>query len=204
MYDAMLESRTWARENRFRLAISEATVVPACLALHPGDVLAGPADGRVLYPVSSPRVRVMPFEVAVLQEVCSLAKRQHRQRVVVAFVKQKEFDTAATASLLNKSASERWPRVLVVPSNRFHEPLADVPEIAVDGHDAVAVYRVVSESIRHGRNDQGPAVIHTHAGLGSTGKDGLSDPLARFERYLTAKGLTAERLHVVHDRDLRS
>ena len=59
------------------------------------------------------------------------------------------------------------------------------PVIAVDGNDAVAVYRVASEAIAHARKGDGPTLIEcirTKAG----------DPLLNMEKYLVRKGLFSE------------
>ncbi len=198
MYDAMVESRLWARDNRFKMAMSEATVVPAALSLRSRDVLSGPADNRILYPVRDPGVGIIPFDLAGVELACINVCKSRKQSVVLSFVKEDAFDSSGFDLFLKKAQAKRWPLIIVVPSNRFHQPHAEIPEIAVDGHDPIAVYRVVSESIRRARNGFGTSVIHTHSGHAVAARDGVNDPLDRFERYLAAKGLTTDRLHVSH------
>ncbi len=67
-----------------------------------------------------------------------------------------------------------------------------LPVLAVDGEDAVAVYRVAQESVLRARSGAGPAVLwamlpsprDVAAGRSSTAK-----PVARLQRYLRARGV---------------
>jgi pyruvate dehydrogenase E1 component alpha subunit len=67
------------------------------------------------------------------------------------------------------------------------------PGIAVEGHDAVAVYRVASEAIAHGRRGNGPTFIECKsgfpAGFGGGLFDGAADAIRNMEAYLAGKGL---------------
>ncbi len=78
-----------------------------------------------------------------------------------------------------------------------------VPAITVDGNDAVAVYRVASESIARARLGRGPTLIecgvyHLHSPSGNHLEDGRRpeayDPIPAMEIYLTRKGLYSEKL----------
>ena len=78
------------------------------------------------------------------------------------------------------------------------------PRIAVDGKDAVAVYRVAYEAIERARSGGGPTLIDAQT-LPEYGFDEMDraqnratdeieksesqDPIAAMERYLTGKGL---------------
>ena len=59
------------------------------------------------------------------------------------------------------------------------------PAIAVEGNDAVAVYRVACEAIAHARKGDGPTLIECQRW-----QDG--DPLLNMETYLDLKGLFSE------------
>jgi TPP-dependent pyruvate/acetoin dehydrogenase alpha subunit len=61
-----------------------------------------------------------------------------------------------------------------------------VPTITVDGADAVAVYRVASESIAYARNGKGPTLIDC-----LMSRD--ADPVQNMAAYLAAKGLKPAR-----------
>ena len=200
MYDAMVESRLWAQSRNLVPVISEATAVATSVVLHPGDVLAAPADGRTLYPVTEKRAAIIPFEPAQVRAALQKAGRT-RQAVVVAVCTEKDFGSPSTRDLLDDASEVRLPLVVVLLSDRYFDPASSIPEIDVDGHDAVAMFRVVSESVRRARNRRGPAIIHAHGATETQLPDPLGDPLVRFEHYLEAKGLTTKRLHVVHQTD---
>jgi len=61
------------------------------------------------------------------------------------------------------------------------------PIITVDGNDAVAAYRVASESIAHARKGDGPTLIECVRAKADV-------PLENMERYLMRKGLFSEKL----------
>jgi TPP-dependent pyruvate/acetoin dehydrogenase alpha subunit len=64
-----------------------------------------------------------------------------------------------------------------------------VPFIAVDGNDAVAVYRVATEAIAHARKGNGATFIACE-----TAGCKAHDPILKMEAYLTRKGLFSEKL----------
>lgn len=80
--------------------------------------------------------------------------------------------------------------------------------IQVDGNDVLAVYKAVSDAVARGRKGEGPSVIecltyrmghHTTADDASRYRDAAEvdswkakDPLARYQKYLSAKGLIDE------------
>ncbi len=59
-----------------------------------------------------------------------------------------------------------------------------LPEIAVDGNDVVAVYRVATEAIAHARRGNGPTLIECQAECSEA-----HDPIRKMEAYLAQKGL---------------
>jgi TPP-dependent pyruvate/acetoin dehydrogenase alpha subunit len=64
-----------------------------------------------------------------------------------------------------------------------HAPAYGFPGIPVDGHDAVAVYRVAYESLQRARLGSVPTLIECKS------KASNSDPISNLERYLSRKGL---------------
>jgi pyruvate dehydrogenase E1 component alpha subunit len=66
---------------------------------------------------------------------------------------------------------------------------ARLPIIAVDGEDAVAVYRCMQESVIRARNGGGPAILWAVTGSGKTAVPRSRLPLARLERYLKARNI---------------
>lgn len=198
MYDAMVESRLWAQSRNLVPVISEATAVAAAAVLHRTDTLAAPADGRTLYPVTHPGTRIIPLDLAKIAAACQHARRT-RSGAIIAICPGAIFSSPFFQQLLQDASDRPWPLVCVALTNDFSSPHSTIPEIDVDGHDAVAIFRVVSESLRRARNHRGPAVIHAHHATKTQLPDPLGDPLIRFERYLSAKGLTTQKLHVVHE-----
>jgi hypothetical protein len=197
MYDAMVESRLLAQSRNLVPVISEATAIAAAATLHRTDTLAAPADGRTLYPVTHPETTIIPLDLLKIISACRQARRK-RSGAVIAICPEAIFRTPEFQQLLEDAHDRRWPLISILLSNDFFNPRSTIPEIDVDGHDAVAVFRVVSESLRRARNHRGPAVIHAHDATKTQTRDHLADPLLRFERYLSAKGLTTTKLHVAH------
>ena len=66
------------------------------------------------------------------------------------------------------------------------------PSISVDGHDAVAVYRVVQEAIARARKGGGPTLVdcRTRRGQSRTTRQGGIDPVLHMEQYLSKRGLS--------------
>ena len=68
-----------------------------------------------------------------------------------------------------------------------------LPVLSVDGEDAVAVYRVVQESILRARSGGGPAVLWAMLRDSSSPRNarpGSAPPLRRLERYLKTRGIS--------------
>jgi hypothetical protein len=198
MYDSMIESRLWAQSKGFAPVISEATAVPAALALKGTDILAAPADGKTLYPIAQKETSILAYDPDLLRKSLQKLRSKHRHAIALALLTETAFDSDSTADLLAEAHENLWPIVFIVLTDRAFDPAASVVEIDVDGHDAVAVFRVVSEAIRRARNGRGPAVIHAHGSTGLLSAETLGGPLARFQAYLNAKGLSTERIHVLH------
>jgi pyruvate dehydrogenase E1 component alpha subunit len=64
-----------------------------------------------------------------------------------------------------------------------------LPEIAVDGNDVVAVYRVATEAIAHARRGNGPTLIKCQVELSED-----HDSILKMETYLARKGLLSGQL----------
>ena len=70
--------------------------------------------------------------------------------------------------------------------SRLKEKAYGLPAIAVEGNDAVAVYRVASEAIGHARKGDGPTLIECQCLQ-------AGDALLNMEKYLIRKGLFSEK-----------
>ena len=127
---------------------------------------------------------------------------------------------------INYAGAFKLPAVFVVQNNRYaisvpvekqtaakklaYKALAvGIPGIQVDGMDALAVYKAVSDAAERARNGEGPTLIenltyrfgpHTMAGddptryrtTEETGEWEHKDPLIRLRKFLTGKGLWSE------------
>jgi pyruvate dehydrogenase E1 component alpha subunit len=87
------------------------------------------------------------------------------------------------------------PLILVCPASepvkdtRGLAPGTELPRIVVDGHDAVAVYRVAHEAVDRARRDRGATLIEC-AGFRVKGQRGRhGDAVVNMERYLRGKGM---------------
>jgi TPP-dependent pyruvate/acetoin dehydrogenase alpha subunit len=79
---------------------------------------------------------------------------------------------------------------------------SQLPEFAIDGYDAIAVYRVGQEAVRRARQGRGPALIEClvnrrpRAVIPSPSTDRVpseTDPVLRMEDYLRRKGFWSDR-----------
>jgi TPP-dependent pyruvate/acetoin dehydrogenase alpha subunit len=105
------------------------------------------------------------------------------------------FDLSAYADAFEVAVKSNLPIIFVAETangstliEQLREKELILPYIAVDAHDAVAIYRVAQESIVRTREGGGPALVE----LTSYTLDGeLEDALAKLHRYLIGKGLPA-------------
>ncbi len=69
-----------------------------------------------------------------------------------------------------------------------------VPGFPVDGSDAIALYRVMQESLLRARSDGGPALMECiRFDTGAKGGGKAVDPLERLRELLSVKGVASER-----------
>lgn len=198
MYDSMIESRLWSQSQQLKPRVSEATAVPAALAVKANDTFFAPADGCTLYPVIHEETVVAAYEPENIRKGLMQVRRKHSHAMALAIVSESDFSSSETTTLVIDALRDRLPIVFLVLSDQRFDPESHVIEIDVDGHDAVAVYRVVSESIRRARNGRGPAVIHAHGATTPLSGKSQHQPLERFQAYLNARGLSTDDIHVLH------
>lgn len=153
-----------------------------------------------------------------LMHACNAA-RAHKARktgnVSVVFCAVEQASSASWKKQLGLAARRSLPVIFVLRhsasqnSNRGASALAGasdapqalahgVPMIAVDGDDAVAVYRVASESVARARQRRGPTLIESIASTSSgapadgttgNGHKDISAAFLNMENYLSGKGL---------------
>jgi len=97
--------------------------------------------------------------------------------------------TDPTSSLGKHSIKKAAPTLDFATLNRLSTRIK-LPIVTVDGEDAVAVYRVMQESVIRARMGGGPAVIWAMMSGGSTKLPRSAQPIARLEQYLTARNIS--------------
>lgn len=134
-------------------------------------------------------------------------KMQNDARVVAAFFGKESGPIQSWQQTLHFATNHRLPIVYVLQrelgASDFDDhrevPVAGLPVIPVDGHDAVAVYRVAQESILRARQGSGPTLITALGHYGASGRKAFAtpstepeDPIRKMEAYLVRKGLFNE------------
>jgi TPP-dependent pyruvate/acetoin dehydrogenase alpha subunit len=162
----------------------------------PARAFAAGADGVTSDATS---LHVLPTEAIASSQLgiaagAALAyKLQKSAHVVVALTDNASLDFGSSHEALNFASAHKLPLVVVVecetPANPESSPdlmpkaaAYGIPGIAVDGNDAVAVYRVSREAIHRARSGRGPSLIECRA------IDSQTDPVAHVERYLEKHG----------------
>lgn len=185
----------------------------------PGDVIASFIKGvpldeifaslREPVPVGHAALHMLPScsslatQLALAAGVSLAGKMEKNSRITVAFCGDLRPLPEPCQEAMRFAGIHRLP-ILYICWNRWpDEDMAlkiqacGLPCITVDGNDAVAVYRVASESIAHARKGNGPTLIECITGLGSGPQDeqppSAGDSLLNMERYLTRKGLFCEQ-----------
>ena len=128
-------------------------------------------------------------------------KLAKRQNVVVAFCSVEAPSLEQWRDALHIAALQKLPILYVMKSSKSGEASAvadgrledfsyymkdhGFPNISVDGHDVVAVWRVAQESVHRARNGSGPTLMDCRM-------ESSQDPLAHMEHYLRKRGLWDE------------
>lgn len=123
-----------------------------------------------------------------------------RDNIVLAYVYQNEFSGAIWKKVLSLARKLELPIIFVVlpsQSKRTGSKMtvcdkarsAGVPGIPVDLADAVALFRVVQESLGRTRGGDGPVVLECLAAQTA----GQNDPVARMRQFLLERGVCTQR-----------
>lgn len=201
----------------------EAVAAGVLLGLHrddalfpgPGDVAAaflkGAPLGSLLASLRQPEwpghapSRVLPVctdaasRLALATGHAAASRQNGTGAITVVFCGSAASAPAAWLSSMRFAARHALPILFVCWNPRPTRDLyraaerCGVPGIAVDGLDAIAVYRVASEAIAHARRGHGPTLIECKAGFsrGLTGGrlHGVGDAIRILESSLAGKGL---------------
>lgn len=194
----------------------EATFAGVTIHLKRGDALHAPHFGLLAgYLRGTPLERIFAAlakhraqpraSAGAAPDVLSQAIRAARKlktgkndRIAVVFCAEGDATPAlwkkhlATATRLNLPIVfvTRQAQSLAQPKNgRPQARVEGVPVIEVDADDAVAVYRVATESIGRARQRRGPTVIEAVTLAPGQGFQHAGDSVALMESYLNARGL---------------
>ncbi len=132
-------------------------------------------------------------------------KAQRGGRVLLVFVRAGEAKRRRWEKTLRVAGTRELPVIFVVlPAGGKEDKDAGtlsrrsqgwgVPGFPVDGADAIAMYRVMQESLLRGRSDGGPALIECISFRPEgKGEVKVEDPVVRLGELLVAKGVADEQ-----------
>jgi pyruvate dehydrogenase E1 component alpha subunit len=218
MYLLMLRclelERAAARRRTTKGSAREALLAATAMQLMPGDLLCsepGDATAEELAPKGKdPKVPGMlaPMTGARLA-VCAAAARgltaAGSNGLVLAYVRAGVAE-AGWAETLAWAHEQRVPLIVVCedavnggsgkkpgvvswPGMQSVVKKLRLPILAVDGADAVAVYRVMQESVIRARHNDGPAVIWAVTSQKTTKLPRSQQPLGRLQSYLKVRSI---------------
>ncbi len=114
-------------------------------------------------------------------------------REALAFAAQQQLPILFACQQSARSEAEGLAAQAQFDAIAAHAYTHRIPTITVDGHDAVAVYRVAYESIARARMGRGPTLIECRileASAATSSKlPDTSDPIRKMEAYLLRKGI---------------
>lgn len=160
---------------------------------------------------SSPPGRLMPWlpsasnRLRLALGAAVALKRAGQQKIVLVYAYPADLRKAEWRQVLEIAGSLELPIVFVLlPTAASVKPFhlnsegLRVPRIPVDASDAVALYRVMQESLNRVRNDGGPVLINCRAIAIARGSTSIADPVAEIEHLLLDRKLaTRSRLDTV-------
>lgn len=170
----------------------EASAVGAVSCLLAHDTIAPALWPEPALQLINPEVATVPTIAAAVR--AALAESD-KKKVTLLFSSTRRGAHPAWTNAMQQAAKLKLPilflslhRESTADTSRWIEDSphrldgVSLPSIMVDGHDAVAVYRVATESITHARKGNGPTLIDCR--LAATG-----NPLENMRNYLILKGL---------------
>lgn len=222
LHTLMLRTRELERKQRAMLGAREALLAATGIHLLPGDLLcavesdttaetlapmdkAGKTLGHVSPPVDS-RLQAVAALARGLQAAgtdgivlayTSVGSEEPGWQAALAWANESQLPVvlvcqdATGGSVPRKSTKQKEPLTWATMT-RFAKQIS-LPILAVDGDDAVAVYRVMQESVIRARYGGGPAVIWAVTTPPSTTLTRSQQPLARLESYLKVRNIALPR-----------
>ncbi len=134
----------------------------------------------------------------------AVLKVQGAGRVLLVYARPEEMRRKVWKRALGAAGEQELPMIFVaLPHSREGSSMAEgelaqrarswgVPGFPVDGSDAVALFRVMQESLLRGRTGGGPALLECIA-FARSGEGVREDPVERLAELLLAKGVASEQ-----------
>jgi TPP-dependent pyruvate/acetoin dehydrogenase alpha subunit len=126
-------------------------------------------------------------------------KKSRNKKIAVAFCGSTSDSPDLLHQAMRQAGKRKLPMLLVCHTSPHAENFSaqahdyGFPGVTVDGHDAVAVYRVATEALAHARRGSGPTLIECKPWSPSNrkpvGRAAAGNPIIKMEEYLTRKGL---------------
>jgi len=154
---------------------------------------------------------VSPAKLSVAKGLKLADDVKEKARVAMVFPGNDETALAFLHDALALAAKYKQPFVCLIETSlssesdaaeRSHHdssartPECHFPQIAVDGTDVVAIFRVAQEAVRRARAGHGPSLIEcvmpAEASVQRESRDALHDPLAFMEQYLRRRDLWSD------------
>jgi TPP-dependent pyruvate/acetoin dehydrogenase alpha subunit len=181
-----------AKRSLSRLHGHEAAAVGAAIDLRQDDTVAAPHWPEAVLRTINPSVTVAS-KVSLASSSNCVSHENHD--VTILFADGNQSAQSAWQKTLTRLAAQNLPVLLIslttspsfnlltaIPKPRIVNKDYELPSIAVDGCDVMAMYRVASEAIVHARKGNGPTLIECFI-------EKARDPIRDMEQYLMRKGL---------------
>jgi len=145
----------------------------------------------------------LAVQLEVALRVAQLHKQERSKKIVVLFTSCGPEWSSTAPEFLRIAAQKKLPLLFICDGagakNEFAPQSLDygVPGMIVDGHDVVAVYRVVSEAMTHARRGNGPTFVECRPWIvedSGRRRRASGDPIRNMEKYLAGKGLFSKQV----------
>lgn len=180
------------------ISTSEESVAPGFLKGVPlKSIVSGSARGAAAAGLI-PHQSTVDGRLDAALRLARLNKQQRNKKLVVVFSDSGPTWRDTASEFLRVASAKKLPVLFICDGTgekddcapKSHE--SGVPVMIVDGHDVVAVYRVVSEAITHARRGNGPTLIECRPwAIEEAGRRRRKsgDAIRNMEKYLAGKKL---------------